>query len=258
MARWKATIAYDGSAFSGWQVQPGKRTVQGELEKGLTKLHKGENKKVVASGRTDAQVHARGQVVHFDSFLQIPSARWPRAFDTVLPRDMQVICVERVHDHFHARFDATAKEYRFFLHVGRERDVFQRHYVHHVFANAFDHEAVRRSLQPLIGTHDFSSFCASDTNVESKVRTLNAASYVQTAEGEWCFRFNGDGFLYNMVRIIVGTAINIGARRLAVEDMNRILHARDRRQAGMTVPGHGLYLWQVQYGHKDVYPAGCG
>ncbi|QQK74365.1 tRNA pseudouridine(38-40) synthase TruA [Salicibibacter cibarius] len=248
MARWKATIAYDGAAFSGWQVQPGKRTVQRELEKGLTRLHKGENKKVVASGRTDAHVHARGQVVHFDSSLQIPGVRWPRAFDTVLPRDMQVLHVERVDDHFHARFDAKAKEYRYFLHVGRERDVFQRHYVYHVFAHAFDHEAVLRSLQPLVGTHDFSAFCASDTNVESKVRTLNGASYEQTGEDEWCFRFNGDGFLYNMVRIIVGTAIDIGTRRLADGDMSRILQSGDRREAGKTVPGHGLYLWKVHYG----------
>ncbi|QDI91475.1 tRNA pseudouridine(38-40) synthase TruA [Salicibibacter halophilus] len=248
MARWKATIAYDGSGFSGWQEQPGKRTVQGELEKGLTKLHKGENKKVFASGRTDADVHARGQVVHFDSSLQIPSARWPRAFDSVLPRDMQMVSVEHVNDHFHARYDAEAKEYRYLLHVGSTRDLFQRHYVHHVFAHAFDHEAVQRSLQPLVGTHDFSAFCANNTNVASKVRTLNAVSYMQVGEGEWCFRFNGNGFLYNMARIIVGTAIDIGMRRLDAEDMNRILHARDRRQAGMTAPGRGLYLWNVQYG----------
>ncbi|QQK78623.1 tRNA pseudouridine(38-40) synthase TruA [Salicibibacter cibi] len=247
MVRWKATIAYDGTHFSGWQVQPGKRTVQGELEKGLTKLHKGKNKKVVASGRTDAHVHARGQVVHFDSGLQIAGDRWPWAFASVLPPDMQVLSAVPVSDDFHARHDAKAKEYRYFLRVGPEHDLFQRHYVYHAYKNTFDHASVQRSLQLLVGTHDFSAFCASNTPVQNKVRTLDCATYMHIAENAWCFRLQGNGFLYNMVRIIVGTAIDIGLRRLNVEDMGRILQSRDRREAGKTAPGHGLYLWKVYY-----------
>ncbi|SDJ08221.1 tRNA pseudouridine(38-40) synthase TruA [Natribacillus halophilus] len=251
MARWKAIVAYDGTDFSGWQVQPHKRTVQAEVEKGLTRLHKGEKKKVVASGRTDAGVHARGQVIHFDSALQIPGSRWPSAFASVLPSDIQVQAAERVSDDFHARFDATAKEYRYFIRIGRMRDLFLRNYVHHVYANDIDHGAMQRALRALEGRHDFSAFCASQTHVQDKVRELTTVTYTQTGEYEGYFRFYGEGFLYNMVRIIVGTAIDIGLHRLAVADMERILHSRDRRQAAQTVPGQGLYLWSVEYERRS-------
>ncbi|MBB6451493.1 tRNA pseudouridine38-40 synthase [Geomicrobium halophilum] len=248
MARWKATIAYDGTNFSGWQVQPEKRTVQGELEKGLTRLHKGKKISVFGSGRTDAQVHARGQVVHFDSTLAIAPERWPYALAGVLPPDIQVRDAKVVSEDFHARFDAVAKEYRYFLHVGSERDVFQRQYVYHVYAKEFDTGAVKRALQHLEGEHDFSSFCASNTYVQNKVRLLEQVTLVRMREGAWYFHFRGEGFLYNMVRIIVGTAIEIGLHRRPSNDMARILHSKDRREAGVTAPGHGLFLWSVDYG----------
>lgn len=245
MARIKCTISYDGTSFSGYQVQPRKRTVQGELEKALEKLNKGTSIRVSASGRTDAGVHARGQVIHFDTALEIEPSRWQIALNSLLPADIAVNSVEFVPSDFHARFDAVGKEYRYFLLPSKHRDPFQRNYAYQ-FQYELDYDAMREASKQLLGTHDFTSFCSAKTEVEDRVRTLKEIDFYEE-NGLLVFRFIGDGFLYNMVRILVGTLLEVGTGRRAADSMQELLDCRDRTQSGKTAPGHGLYLWKVFY-----------
>ena len=245
MPRIKCTISYDGTGFSGYQVQPGKRTVQGELEKSLEKMNKGTSIRVSASGRTDAGVHARGQVIHFDTTLEIEPARWHIALNSLLPDDIAVLSVDLAKPDFHARFDAVGKEYRYFLLLSKQRDPFQRNYAYQ-FQYELDHDAMREASKQLQGTHDFTSFCSAKTEVEDRVRTLKEIDFYEE-NGFLVFRFVGDGFLYNMVRILVGTLLEVGTGRRAADTMLQLLANQDRTLAGKTAPGHGLYLWKVFY-----------
>lgn len=250
MPRIKCTISYDGTGFSGYQVQPGKRTVQGELEKALEKLNKGTSIRVSASGRTDAGVHARGQVIHFDTTLEIEPARWQKALNSMLPDEIAVLSVDIAKPDFHARFDAVGKEYRYFLLPSKHRDPFQRNYAYQ-FPYELNFDAMREAGRQLLGTHDFTSFCSSKTEVEDKVRTLKEIDFYEE-NGLLVFRFVGDGFLYNMVRILVGTLLEVGTGRRAADTMLHLLAEQDRTLAGKTAPGHGLYLWQVYYDEEDL------
>ncbi|RCW63540.1 tRNA pseudouridine(38-40) synthase TruA [Saliterribacillus persicus] len=244
--RYKAVISYDGSNFSGYQIQPKQRTVQGEVEKALSKMHKGLRITVHASGRTDRGVHALGQVLHFDSDLQIPLDNWKRALTAILPDDINVKRIEPVKDDFHARYDVIEKEYRYELLVDDEPNIFLRHYKHHV-APPINVKAMQEACKYLIGTHDFSSFCAAKATVKGdKIRTVYAASFLEKNTG-LIFRIAGSGFLYNMVRIIVGTLVDIGYGKLKPEDMKKIIEKKERKAASKTAPPQGLYLYQVKY-----------
>jgi tRNA pseudouridine38-40 synthase len=249
MPRIKCIISYDGTGFSGYQVQPGKRTVQSELEKALEKLNKGTSIRVSASGRTDAGVHARGQVIHFDTMLEIEPARWQIALNSLMPSDIAVNSVELARPDFHARFDAVGKEYRYFLLLAKHRDPFQRNYAYQ-FPYELNFEAMKEAATQLLGTHDFTSFCSAKTEVEDRVRTLQEIEFSEE-NGLLEFRFVGNGFLYNMVRILVGTLLEVGTERRAAGSMHQLLEARDRTQAGKTAPGHGLFLWKVFYNEED-------
>jgi tRNA pseudouridine38-40 synthase len=243
--RIKCIISYDGTFFSGYQVQPEKRTVQGELEKVLEKIHKGQFTKVISSGRTDAGVHAIGQVIHFDSSLAMDSFAWKRALNALIPDDIVIKHVEYVDDSFHSRFGTSSKEYRYKVSLSKEIDVFKRHFVYH-YPYAFNVDEVKKAANYCIGTHDFSSFCASNTDVKDKVRTINYIDILQEGD-EMTFCFNGNGFLYNMVRILVGTLLEVGNGKRNAVQMKEIIKGENRALAGKTAPAHGLYLWQVNY-----------
>jgi len=243
--RVKCIISYDGSTFNGYQIQPNKRTVQGELQQALTKMHKGKEVKVVASGRTDTGVHAVGQVIHFDTDLNIPVEKWPVALNALLPDDIVVKEASVVNDSFHARFNAKKKEYRYFIQYSPQPDVFKRNYVFHV-ENTLNIEKMKEASKLLLGTHDFTSFCSAKTEVEDKVRTLYNID-IWSKEDKIVFRFIGSGFLYNMVRILVGTLLEIGLEQRQPNDIKNILEAKERSMAGKTAPGKGLYLWKVYY-----------
>jgi tRNA pseudouridine38-40 synthase len=245
MIRYKCIISYDGSGFSGYQVQPKKRTVQSVIEAVLTKMHKGSSVKISASGRTDAGVHAKGQVIHFDSPLSLPVEKWELALNSMLPEDISVLSVKEADPAFHARFDANGKEYRYYLNQSPKRDPFQRNYAFH-YPYPLNLEAMREASAYLLGTHDFSSFCSARTEVEDKVRTIETIEISQDGD-RISFRFIGNGFLYNMVRILVGTLIEVGSGKRQPEEIVGILEKRDRRYAGKTAPGQGLYLWKVFY-----------
>lgn len=245
MNRLKCTISYDGALFEGYQIQKEKRTVQLEVQRALSRIHKGAEVKVSASGRTDAGVHAVGQVLHFDSSLHIPEVAWQKAMNAHLPKDIWVKKVESVAGSFHARFDVVKKEYRYKVSLSKDFNVFDRDHVFH-YPFSLDLEAVQEACGHFLGEHDFTSFCSAKTEVEDKVRKIYSLEAVKEGDGLE-FRVVGNGFLYNMVRIIVGTLLEIGQGKKLPKDIYAILEARDRVEAGKTAPAHGLYLWNVVY-----------
>lgn len=246
MQRYKGIIAYDGTGFSGYQIQPNKRTVQSELEAALSKMHKGIEVKVSASGRTDAGVHAKGQVIHFDSPLQIPEERWAVALNSLLPEDISILSIEKVNAMFHARYDAVGKEYRYRLYLSGKKDPFQRHFAYQ-YPYPLNIEAMKQASRFLIGKpHDFTSFCSAKTEVEDKIRMIHMIEFL-TEEEFLTIRFVGNGFLYNMVRILVGTLLEVGSGERSPKEIPMILEKKDRSAAGRTAPAHGLYLWEVFY-----------
>jgi tRNA pseudouridine38-40 synthase len=238
-------MAYDGTDFSGYQIQPNSRTVQEEVEKALKKLHKGKDVKIFASGRTDAGVHAKGQVFHFDTNLEIPVDKWAIALNSILANDVAILDVEMVKPDFHARFDVKSKEYRYYINPSSKRDPFNRNYSAS-FPYSVDIGAIQVAMKSLIGTHDFTSFCSAKTEVEDKVRTIYELELMEE-NGLLIFRFVGSGFLYNMVRIITGTLLEVGTGNRMSNSIPEIIGKRDRAFAGKTAPAQGLYLWKVKY-----------
>lgn len=247
--RLRAIISYDGSQFSGYQVQPGKRTVQLEIERVLEIIHKGTIVKVVASGRTDAGVHATGQVIHFDSPLTFPLDRWSTALNVQLPRDIRILSIEQVSDDFHARYHAVGKTYRYIWSLSEIHSPFERDFSVHADRYKPDIALMQEAAQHLLGTHDFSSFCAAKTNVNDFVRTIYSIDFEVKKETQQLHMIiSGSGFLYNMVRIIAGTLWEVGIRKKSVESIPKILLSCARKEAGKTAPAHGLYLENVAYG----------
>lgn len=242
----KCVISYDGSYFSGFQIQPSCRTVQGEIERALKKIHKGKHIRIYGSGRTDTGVHAKGQTFHFQSSLSLPEVNWKRALNTLLPNDIHVHQVEKVPLAFHARFDALEKEYRYFVEVVDEANVFTRNYRYQIY----DHlqmELIDRACKHLQGKHDFTSFSSAKATAKgSRVRTLSLVQ-CRKCENEYEFIFRGNGFLYHMVRIMVGVLLDVGRGLLDPDDIPNLLHQKDRTLVGDTVPPQGLYLWKVYY-----------
>ena len=246
MRRLKATISYDGTLFAGYQVQPGERTVQLEIENVLAKMHKGEKVKITASGRTDARVHATGQVIHFDTSLTIPPERYKKALNVQLPRDIRVLAVEEAAADFHARYSVSGKRYRYIWDCEEEQSPFRRHYTVETNGLKPDIEKMQAAAQFIIGTHDFSCFCAANTSVVDKVRTVHSLSFSWYGE-ELHMTIEGNGFLYNMVRIIAGTLWEVGIGKREAKNLEAIIASMDRGKAGKTAPAHGLYLEKVFY-----------
>ncbi|QUE86804.1 tRNA pseudouridine(38-40) synthase TruA [Exiguobacterium alkaliphilum] len=246
MRRIKLTLAYDGTNYAGYQVQPNGNTIQAEVEAVLARMH-GQRVKVVASGRTDARVHAKGQVIHFDTHLQMPADRFVKALNAMLPDDIHACSAEETETSFHARYGAKRKEYRYV--IRQDVDPFRRHHAVTV-TYPLDVERMRQALAHLVGTHDFTSFSVTKAEVEDRVRTIYEAELVETGE-EMYFRFVGSGFLYNQVRIMVGTVLDVGRGKYEPRDIERMLAEKDRRVAGITAPPHGLYFWNVNYEKVD-------
>ncbi|MCJ7843084.1 tRNA pseudouridine(38-40) synthase TruA [Lederbergia sp. NSJ-179] len=245
MQRYKATISYNGSAFSGFQIQPNGRTIQAELEKVLAKMHKGQRVKIVGSGRTDAGVHARGQVIHFDSPLQIPIESWQKGLNALLTDDLVITELEKVDPNFHARFDAKGKTYRYKVYTQKTRDPFRHYFATH-YPFSLDLQQIQTAAKHLIGTYDFTSFCSAKTEMTNKVREITEITLEKSGD-EVIFTITGNGFLHNMVRIIVGTLLEVGSGKRKASEMLQILEGCDRRLAGKTAPPQGLYLWKVDY-----------
>ncbi len=246
MRRLKAIISYDGTQFSGYQVQPGERTVQAELERVLAIMHKGEKIKVTASGRTDARVHATGQTLHFDSPLTIPVDKYMKALNVQLPRDIRVMSIEEVAADFHARYSVTGKRYRYIWSCEPVQSPFRRHYTVETNGVKPNVQAMQEAAKAIIGTHDFSCFCAANTSVKDKVRTVTTLRFEWYGE-ELHMVIEGNGFLYNMVRIIAGTLWEVGIGRRDIENVELVVQSMNRDKAGKTAPPQGLYLEKVFY-----------
>lgn len=245
MPRYKAVVAYDGTNYCGFQSQENGNTVQAEIEKTLKKLNNGEPITIHGSGRTDSGVHAWGQVIHFD-YPERDAEKLRHALDTQSAEDIAIRSVEKVADTFHARYDAVEKTYHYHLDIGKPRTPFKRFYTAH-YRHPLDLARMQEAIQHLVGTHDFSTFCSTGTSVENKVRTIHEASVDKVGDNELVFSFRGDGFLYKMVRILVGTLIKIGNGHVEPSDMPKIIASLDRNQAGPTAHPEGLYLMAVNY-----------
>ena len=241
----KLKIAYDGTLFHGFQVQPNLRTVQGVLQQTVESIV-GHPVSIIGSGRTDAGVHAKGQVVNFHTTSRVPLEKWPIVLNVKLPNDLVVEAAEEVPEDWHARFYATGKVYRYMIDRGPHPNVFTRHYAYH-YPYPLRIEPMIEAAKGLEGRHDFTSFCAANTPVEDKVRLLHAVE-LQEDGHLLIITCRGEGFLYNMVRIIVGTLLDVGRGKIASSDIPAILQARDRTRAGLTAPAHGLTMWEVLYG----------
>jgi tRNA pseudouridine38-40 synthase len=246
LRRLKAIISYDGTHFSGYQAQPGKRTVQSEIEKVLTVMHKGEHIRIFASGRTDARVHATGQVIHFDTTLSIPAENYKVALNAQLPADVRILDMEEVSPDFHARFDAKGKRYRYKWNCDEVQSPFKRNYTVETRGRKPDVSKMENGAAYLVGTHDFTSFCAASTPVDDKVRTIYSIDF-EWHDQELHMVIEGSGFLYNMVRIIAGTLWEVGIGKREAKSIKDIIESKNREMAGTTAPPHGLYLEKVYY-----------
>lgn len=245
------TLAYEGTDYSGWQKQPGLKTIQGTLEQALKKIT-GAETPVTGAGRTDAGVHARGQVANFHTSSPIPTERFPVVLNTVLPEDIIVLAAAEVEPGFHSQYQARAKTYVYRIDNGQYPDLFWRRFALHC-RYRLDLDAMSAAAAYLVGRHDFRSFCASGTAVTNFVRTVSRCSVVR----DGCLvsiYLTADGFLYNMVRIIAGTLLEAAKGRLAADAIPAILTAGRRELAGPTLPPHGLCLEEVQYRENAVVP----
>ena len=244
----KLTVSYDGTDFFGWQWQSGMRTVQQVIEEAIYAVTQ-ETLRVTAAGRTDTGVHALGQVVSFPTESPLSNEVLRRALNANLPADVCVLDVESARDGFHAIDDSTGKRYRYLIQDGRHRDIFSRRYAWRVW-RPLNASLMHAAAQGLLGEHDFGSFQNVGSPRVSTVRTVRDIQVQRHSllDGERIvIEVEANGFLYNMVRNIVGTLVEVGKGNQSVEWARDVLETRDRRVAGMCAPAHGLYLLKVFY-----------
>lgn len=246
--RYKVTIAYDGTNFAGFQIQPNQRTVQSVIERAVNKMSKNsEYITIYGSGRTDSGVHALGQVIHFDFPHEMSAESMIKALNSLLPLDCVVVDCQIVPDTFHARYATHSKRYLYRVSQGYFVDPFKRNYTGH-YKFPVDVKRIEQALPDVVGTHDFSSFVASGSQAKSHVRTIyDATVRKDELQNELIFEFAGNGFLYNQVRIMVATLLEIGRGKRPVHDFLRLYEVKDRSQARETAPASGLYLKEVYY-----------
>lgn len=258
----KLTLAYDGTRYVGWQRQAAGTSIQGLVEAALAEIDEGFVP-VVGAGRTDAGVHALGQVASFRLRHKMPLGTLVRALNARLPDDVRALAAEDAGPDFHARYSATSKTYRYRLSAGAAGDPFGWRYVWQVLT-PLDQEAMQRSIGALVGRHDFASFQATGSTVRTTVRTVVAVRLAEVPAGEGSpipalgprapvlhLEITADGFLRHMVRTIVGTVVEVGQGRRAPADLAEVLAARDRARAGPTAPAQGLFLVGVEYGTQE-------
>lgn len=244
MRRIRLTIAYDGTDYCGWQKQDGAPSVQETVEDAIRKLT-GEPAEVIGASRTDSGVHALGQTAVFDTESPVPADRFVPALNSFLPDDIRITESEEVPESFHPRFDAHKKRYEYRIFIGNVCPPMRFRYVHHL-REVPDVTAMQEAASYIVGTHDFTSFCAAGAQVKTKVRTVTSIQ-VEKAGDEIVIAVEGDGFLYNMIRIIAGTLVNAGLGRTKPAEIPDIITGMDRSLAGPTLPAKGLCLCKIWY-----------
>jgi len=244
--RYKMTVAYDGTEYAGWQVQPRKNTVQAEIERVLETLV-GKKIRIHHSGRTDAGVHAKGQVAHFDLEKPVDVRRFQTSLNAILNPDVRIMKLQKVKDDFHARFSATGKEYRYFIWNGPAVPPELRLYRLHEH-RLLDIEAMKRAAKVLIGKHDFAAFTANPKReIGGTIKTVTNITVTRSREGDVKICVEGKGFLYKMVRSIAGFLLRVGIGELEPKDAKRLLKAAKRTNEIPTAKALGLFLWRVSY-----------
>lgn len=244
--RYFMTLSYDGTDFVGWQIQPLGRTVQGLLELALSTISR-EEVKVTGAGRTDTGVHARFTVAHFDLSIELDKeslSDMKEHLNRYLPSDISLYGLYRVHHDAHARFDAVARTYRYY--VTLDKDPFTTKYETRLRGH-FDFDAMNRAALHLVGTYDFTTFSKKHTDVKTHICTVTYARWIEQSPGKWYFEITADRFLRNMVRSIVGTLFMVGRGRMSEEEFRIALNAKDRSKASTTAPAEGLFLEEVKY-----------
>lgn len=244
MKRIKLTIAYDGTNYCGWQIQPNGMTVEEVLNRALKKLT-GEDILVIGASRTDSGVHALGNVAVFDTETTIPAERIAMALNQRLPEDIVIIKSEEVPPDFHPRYCDCSKTYEYHI-INTQIPIPTQRLTNYFVSYQLDLNKMRQAASYLVGEHDFASFCNVRTDVASTVRTIYSLDILQDGE-EITIRITGNGFLYNMVRIIVGTLIRVGRGFYEPERVKEILEEKDRKAAGVTAPAHGLTLVSIDF-----------
>ncbi len=244
----KLTIEYDGTAYHGWQSQVNAVAVQDVVTAALQKLT-GEDIIITGSSRTDTGVHALGQVCNFFTGSSIPADKFAFALNAILPEDIVIRKSEEVTEDFHARFSTIGKKYRYLFYNSVFPSALMRSRAYHVFY-PLDVNAMKEAAECFKGTHDFAAFSAAGSSVKTTVRTITDCS-IKRDNDIVEFTVTGNGFLYNMVRIIAGTLVDVGIGRLEPKAIPEIVAALDRKKAGRTAPPHGLYLVEIYY--EDIY-----
>lgn len=250
MMRVKLVVAYDGTDFCGWQLQPKQRTVEGELNRAICELT-GEDIRVIGASRTDTGVHALGNVAVFDTESSIPADRFSYALNQKLPEDIRIQNSEEVSADFHPRHCVSVKTYEYSIFCAEFPVPTFSRYNYYTYSEP-DVARMQKAAEGIVGTHDFTSFCSAKTDKEDKTRTVYSVSVAE--ESAICgkgrsikIEVSGNGFLYNMVRIIAGTLLKVGTGGIEPEEIPSIIEAKDRTKAGPTLPPQGLMLREIVY-----------
>ena len=245
--RFFITLSYDGTRYHGWQVQPNGDTIQERLQEALCTLLR-QPVEIVGAGRTDTGVHARMMVAHFDWEGEMVNDKWlddlAYKLNKLLPQDIAVQEVRQVSDDMHARFSATSRTYHYYIHT--YKDPFMQAYSWQI-PFKLDFEKMNEAAKALLEYKDFTSFSKVNTDVKTNLCDIKEAYWEEVAQGQWRFTITANRFLRNMVRAIVGTLIDVGRGKISIEDVRRIIEAKDRCCAGESVPGKGLFLVDIKY-----------
>lgn len=240
----RLTIEYDGKDFNGWQKQPNKLNIQGEIERAIEEIT-GEKVDLIASGRTDAGVHALAQMANFKTNSKLPVEKYPIALNTKLKKSIRIQKAEEVEENFHSRYHCKQKTYRYVINNSEQGSSIYRN-LEYFIPNKLDVEKMQEAVKYFEGEHDFRAFKASGTSSKSSVRTIYKAK-VEKQGDRIVIELTGNGFLYNMVRIIAGTLVDVGLRKIKPDEIPEIIENGERSRAGKTLPPQGLYLVKVEY-----------
>ncbi len=241
----KLTIEYDGKDFNGWQKQPDKLNIQGSIESAIKQIT-GEDVDLTASGRTDAGVHAYGQVANFKTESDLPIEKFPIAINSKLKKSIRIINAEEVDERFHSRLNCKRKTYRYVINNSEVASAIYRNFETHIPLK-LNIEKMQEAVKYFEGEHDFKAFKASGTSSKSSVRTIFNAEVIEMPNNRIYIELTGSGFLYNMVRIIAGTLVEVGLEKINPKDIPNIIQEGKRELAGKTLPPNGLYLLKVEY-----------
>ena len=241
--RYFVWFGYDGAAYHGWQIQPNGNSVQEELQRGLSTLLR-EEISVTGAGRTDAGVHARVMVAHFDTEKALDCRQLAYKLNRLLPQDIAVDRVEQVSDDLHARFSATSRTYHYYIHT--RKDPFRRAYSCELHYD-LDFAKMNEAGRILTTYEDFGAFCKAHSDVKTTLCQVTKAEWIQTSDSSWYFEITANRFLRNMVRAVVGTLIDVGRGKLTLDDFKKVIEGKQRSEAGESMPANALFLEEIVY-----------